>query len=93
MNDPFEDQLSSALVARPTLEQAKGILAGLRCLTPDEAFDEMRAAADRHGVGLQELAAALVREVSGEEDSGEAVEDPLLKKVIWQEWREVLSNC
>jgi ANTAR domain len=88
MDDPFEDQLSSALVARPTLEQAKGILAGLRCLTPDEAFDEIRAAARVHGVGLQDLAAALVRVASGEE-----VEDALLRKVIWQEWREVLSDC
>jgi hypothetical protein len=88
MNDPFEDQLSSALVARPTLEQAKGILAGLRCVPPDEAFDELRAAARAHGVDLQDLAAALVRIASGEE-----VEDPLLRKVIWQEWRDDLSNC
>ena len=84
----FEDQLQQALVTRPVIEQAKGVLVGVRCATPEQAFEELRFAAQRHDVQLNDLAAALV-----EASSGGKPEDPLLRKIIWQEWSEVIPNC
>ncbi len=84
----FEAQLHAALVTRPVIEQAKCVLVGARCATPEEAFEELRLVSQRHDVKVNDLAAALV-----EASSGRKPEDPLLRKVIWQEWSEVIPNC
>ena len=86
--DDFEDRLSAALVTRPLLEQAKGVLVSARCLSPDEAHEEIRRAADTHDVRVKDLAAALVAVAAGGRP-----EDPLLRKVVWQEWADVLPDC
>ena len=86
--EDFDRRLEAALVTRPALEQAKGILAGVRCVTPVEAYEELTGAARHHGVELDALAGALV-----EVAAGCRPDDPLLRKVIWQEWGNLLPNC
>lgn len=86
--DDFEEHLDAALVTRPVIEQAKGVLAGLRCATPEQAYGELRFASQHHNVKLNSLAAALVEVAAGRQP-----DDPLLRKVIWQEWGDVLPNC
>ena len=87
-SEEFEDHLESMLVARPALEQAKGVLAGIRCTTPEKAFEELREVAIAHDVPLADLAAALV-DVAG----GRTPDSPRLRNVVWQEWDELLDNC
>ena len=77
----FEEHLNAALVTRPTIEQAKGVLVTLRSATPDQAFAELRHASQTHNVKLRQLANALV-----ETASGRTPDNPELRKVIWQEW-------
>ncbi len=86
--DEFEEQLTAALVTRPVIEQAKGILTGVRCATPDQAYAELRHVSQEHNVKLNALAAALVEVAAGKEH-----DDPLLRKIIWQEWGDVLPTC
>ena len=86
--DDFEDHLSSAMVTRPVLEQAKGVLVSARCSTPEEAHEEIRRVALVHDVRVKDLAAALVEVASGEQP-----DNPLLRKVVWQEWSDVLRGC
>ena len=87
-SDEFEDHLESSLVARPAIEQAKGVLAGLRCTTPEQAFAELQDVAQAHEVPLADLAAALV-----DMAAGRTPDNVLLRKVVWQEWDELLNNC
>ena len=87
-SDEFEAYLDATLVARPAIEQAKGILVGALCDTPDRAQQELRRVAGEHGVDLNALAAALV-----DTAAGGTPDDPLLRKIIWQEWSEVLPDC
>lgn len=87
-SEEFEAQLESTLVARPMIEQAKGILVGARCASPEEAYEELRNVSQAHDVKLHLLAAALV-----EASSGTRPEDPLLRKIIWQEWADLVPNC
>jgi anti-sigma regulatory factor (Ser/Thr protein kinase) len=80
-DEDFEEHLNAALVTRPTIEQAKGVLVTLRAATPDQAFAELRHASQTHNVKLRRLADALV-----ETASGRTPDDPELRKVIWREW-------
>jgi hypothetical protein len=60
--DPQDEQLLLArtlrriLEARATLEQSKGVLAARYGVSPDEAFDRMRWAAERAGLTVSSLA-------------------------------------
>lgn len=83
--DEFEAHLDAALVTRPVIEQAKGILVLARCATPDQAYAELRHTSQQHNVKLNALAAALVMVASGRPPA-----DPLLRKVIWQEWGDIV---
>lgn len=85
--EDFEEHLNAALVTRPTIEQAKGVLVTLRTARPDEAFAELRHASQTHNVKLRRLADALV-----ETASGRTPDDPELGKVIWQEWGRLLPT-
>ena len=86
--DEFENQLEEALVTRPAIEQAKGVLLGQRCATPEQAFQELRHVSQNHNVKLNELATALV-----ETAAGRTPESGLLRKIIWLEWGDILPNC
>lgn len=84
-DEDFEEHLNAALVTRPTIEQAKGVLVTLRSATPDQAFAELRHTSQTHNVKLRQLAEALV-----ETASGRTPDNPKLRKVIWQEWGKLL---
>lgn len=87
MDDDFESQLSAAMATRPVIEQAKGVLAGVRRETPDQAFSELRYVSQHHNVKLNALARALVLVASGQTPG-----EPRLRNVIWQEWDDVLPQ-
>lgn len=86
-DEDFEEHLNAALVTRPTIEQAKGVLVTLRSATPDQAFAELRHASQTHNVKLPGLADALV-----ETASGRTPDAPELRKVIWQEWGRLFPH-
>lgn len=54
------EQLQGALDSRVVIEQAKGILAGAKGITVDEAFELLRAHARNNNLPLAELAGAVV---------------------------------
>lgn len=85
--DEFEAHLDAALCTRPVIEQAKGILVLARGATPERAFAEIRHVSQHHNVKLNDLAAAVVETTAGCEPA-----DPLLRKVIWQEWGDLLPG-
>lgn len=58
----LSEQLQSALDSRIVVEQAKGALAQIHGLTPDRAFELMRAYCRRHGLRLGEVARAVTRD-------------------------------
>ncbi len=62
------DQLRAALESRDTIGQAKGILMERDGLTPDEAFDQMRAESQSSQRKLRDLAAEIVRGVKERKD-------------------------
>ena len=78
MRDAFTEDLKAALGTRPAIEQAKGVLIGLRGATPDQAFAELRHASQTHNVKLSALAAALVDAASGIPTADAAVQEALL---------------
>ncbi len=86
-SDDFEAHLESALVTRPVIEQAKGVLVQARCATPEDAFGELRHVATQHDVKVADLATALV-DVAADRDPGDA----RLREVIVRAWGD-LSNC
>jgi GAF domain-containing protein len=58
--DVVREQLQNALNSRITIEQAKGVVAHRRSITPEEAFEVIRAYARSHQMTLSSVAAALV---------------------------------
>ena len=83
----FEEHLDAALNTRPAIEQAKGILVRARAATPEQAFAEIKYVSHQHSVQVNALAAALVETAAGREP-----DDPLLRKVIWQEWDDLMPG-
>jgi transcriptional regulator with GAF, ATPase, and Fis domain len=58
----LSQQLQNALTSRITIEQAKGALARVHHLTPDEAFDLLRAYCRAHNRRLADVAEAVVHD-------------------------------
>ena len=85
--EDFEEHLNAALVTRPAIEQAKGVLVALRSATPDKAFAELHRACRTHNVEVGELAGALVETAAGRRPG-----NPELRKVIWHEWGTLLPG-
>lgn len=56
----LSEQLQTALHSRVLIEQAKGVLSARAGIGIDEAFDQMRGHARRHGTGLTEVAQAVI---------------------------------
>lgn len=54
------DQLQEALDSRVVIEQAKGVIAGERGISVDEAFDIIRAHARKRGAPMRDVANAIV---------------------------------
>ena len=58
--------------SRKVIDIATGILVGLRCCSPCEAFDELVSVMNRTGVGIGGLAAGLVALAGGGSSAGHA---------------------
>jgi AmiR/NasT family two-component response regulator len=56
MEGEFSKDLQAALKTRPVIEQAKGVLIGLRGSTPDQAFAELQLVSQTHNLKLNALA-------------------------------------
>jgi AmiR/NasT family two-component response regulator len=56
----INEQLQAALESRVLIEQAKGLLAGERSITLDQAFAILRAHARSRNASLQSVAQAVV---------------------------------
>jgi GAF domain-containing protein len=55
------EQLQHALDSRIIIEQAKGVVSGLRSIDIDEAFNRIRAYARSHNQNIHDVAQAVVR--------------------------------
>ena len=55
-SDDFDQHLELAMRTRPVIEQAKGVLAGFRCATPEQAFTELVRVSQTYNVKLNMLA-------------------------------------
>jgi len=84
----FERRLAAAMKTRPVIDQAKGILIGVRCETPEAAFAELKYASEQNCVKVSELAAALVEMAAGRE-----ITDARLAEVVLAEWGDRLPRC
>jgi hypothetical protein len=58
--------------SRKIIDVATGILVGLRCCSPREAFDELVHVMNQTGVGIGSLAAGLVALAGGGSSAGHA---------------------
>ena len=58
--------------SRKVIDVATGILVGLRCCSPREAFDELVSVMNQTGVGIGSLAAGLVALAGGGSSAGHA---------------------
>ena len=68
-------RLREALVSRVWIEQAKGVLAGTRGISPDAAFQQLRARARSSGRKLVDLAQEVVQDAQRERIAAVAVHD------------------
>ena len=84
----FERRLAAAMKTRPVIDQAKGILIGVHCETPEAAFAELKYVSEQSCVKVSELAAALVEMAAGRE-----IDDARLAKVVRAEWGNRLPQC
>lgn len=83
----FEEQLRETLCTRPSIEQAKGVLASLMHCTPDHAFDTICLASQHHNVSVSELALGLL-DVAAER----VPVDQGARAVIWIEWADLFPK-
>ncbi|HEV2927798.1 MAG TPA: GAF and ANTAR domain-containing protein, partial [Propionibacteriaceae bacterium] len=68
-------QLRGALTSRVWIEQAKGVLAATRGVSPDEAFQELRKRARSSSRKMADLAQEVVQEAQRERIAARAVDD------------------
>lgn len=87
VDSDIEQQLEVALVERPHIEQAKGVLVALRGETPEEAFVELSHVSRDNAVRVDELADALVNAVAGR-----APDDPGTGRVLLLAWGPLLRR-
>jgi hypothetical protein len=71
-------QLGEALASRAVIDQAKGVLAAVRSLTPDAAFDVLRETSQRRNVRLRTLAERLVDAIGADPSDVRAAVDGLV---------------
>jgi hypothetical protein len=68
-----------------TCERAIGVLVLALQQPPEAVAHALKAAARRHGLPLHALAGAVVTAAQGRR-----VQEPLLRKVLWEEWGDLL---
>ena len=70
---------------RQVVDQAVGVLVLALRLTPDTAEERLARVARRHLLTAERLGAAVLAAASGKH-----LDDPLARKVAWQEWGDLL---
>lgn len=70
---------------RRVVDQAVGVLVLALRLTPDTAVQLLARVARRHLLTAERLGAAVLAAASGKH-----LDDPLARKVAWQEWGDLL---
>jgi ANTAR domain/GAF domain len=73
-------QLRQALTSRVWIEQAKGVLVGTQGVTPDEAFQQLRARARSSRRRVAELAQEVVQQAQRERIAGLAINDARVRE-------------
>jgi chromosome segregation ATPase len=73
-------QLRQALTSRVWIEQAKGVLVATQGLTPDEAFQQLRARARSSQRRVAELAQEVVQQAQRERIAGLAINDARVRE-------------
>lgn len=84
-------QLREALVSRADIEQAKGIIMGIRRCGPDDAFRELSTVSQRANVKVALLAAALVALAPPGGAPGDV--DPALADLVSRNWSSGLRGA
>ncbi len=87
------EQLRQALQERPSIDVAKGILMALYGYDEQGAFTALRRVSQHHGVGLSDLAVALV-ELVCPADTGdyEATPSPAAAAAVRQHWEPLVQG-
>ena len=62
------EQLRGALNSRIVIEQAKGMLAQIHGVTPDQGFEQLRSYCRSHSARVSEVAQALVNDPASVQD-------------------------
>jgi hypothetical protein len=87
MDEGFDRNLQAALETRPVIEQAKGVLMVLRGGSPDQAFEELSYASQKHNIKLYSLATGLIDCVCGR-----PVGDEAAKAALEAQWGNLLPR-
>lgn len=82
-------QLREAMASRAVIEQAKGLVMGLRRCGPEAAINELKVVSQRTNVRLQVLATVLTTAV--DQRSVLDAHDPLAVKVVLSNWPSILQ--
>jgi len=85
------EQLRQALQERPSVDVAKGILMALYGYDERGAFTALHRVSQHHGVGLPDLAVALV-DVVCPADTGDYEVTPAAAAVVRQHWEPVVQD-
>jgi hypothetical protein len=72
-------------ISAQAVEQARGVLVLALRASPDAAGEKLGCVSRRHEVSVETIARAIVSAASGVE-----VNDPLLRKILWEEWGDLL---
>ncbi|MGN6130763.1 MAG: ANTAR domain-containing protein [Nocardioidaceae bacterium] len=84
----FERRLRAAMKSRPIIDQAKGVLIGTQCESPEAAFAELKYVSEQHNLKVATVAEAVVEFAAGRE-----VPDPTLADLVRREWGSRLARC
>ena len=79
------DERAAMTAEAVTWERAIGVLVLALQQPPEAVAYALKAAARRHGLRLHELADAVVTAAQGRR-----VPEPLLRRVLWEEWGDLL---
>lgn len=83
-------QLREALVHRADIEQAKGIVMGIRCCGPDDAYRELSTVSQRANVKVALLSTALVAAADVSRQPADV--DPRLADLVSRNWSTGLGR-
>jgi AmiR/NasT family two-component response regulator len=83
----FEQHLQAAMVSRPVIEQAKGIIMGMHSIPAEAAFAVIRRVSQNHNVPVHTLAESLVLAASGRQVVDAQIRGALVALRGWEKPR------